>query len=189
MTGGTDKSIPGGTYGEEKAGSQDPTRVSLTITGNIQPGDTCTVRAVAAREKGERLIISEVSAAGKSDWIQLYNAGTTDLDLGRYCLSDDPEDLRKFRLPAENLEPGETCRINGHRNESGMALCLCNFNLTADETLFLTPDEGSGLAGDSVRIPRMSRGNAYGRKDNGSTWLWFDRAREVVELWTEDEMQ
>lgn len=70
-----------------------------------------------------------------------------------------------------------------------MALCLCNFNLTADETLFLTPDEGSGLAGDSVRIPRMSRGNAYGRKDNGSTWLWFDRAREVVELWTEDEMQ
>ena len=144
---------------------------------------------MAAREKGERLIISEVSAAGKSDWIQLYNAGTTDLDLGRYCLSDDPEDLRKFRLPAENLEPGETCRINGHRNESGMALCLCNFNLTADETLFLTPDEGSGLAGDSVRIPRMSRGNAYGRKDNGSTWLWFDRAREVVELWTEDEMQ
>ena len=189
IPGGTDKSIPGGTYGEEKAGSKDPTRVSLTITGNIQPGDTCTVRAVAAREKGERLIISEVSAAGKSDWIQLYNAGTTDLDLGRYCLSDDPEDLRKFRLPAENLEPGETCRINGHRNESGMALCLCNFNLTADETLFLTPDEGSGLAGDSVRIPRMSRGNAYGRKDNGSTWLWFDRAREVVELWTEDEMQ
>ena len=189
IPGGTEKSIPGGTDGEEKDSSQDPTKVSLTVTGNIQPGDTCTVRAVAAREKGERLIISEVSAAGKSDWIQLYNAGTTDLDLGRYCLSDDPEDLRKFRLPAENLEPGETCRINGHRNESGMALCLCNFNLTADETLFLTPDEGSGLAGDSVRIPRMSRGNAYGRKDNGSTWLWFDRAREVVELWTEDGMQ
>ena len=52
-----------------------------------------------------------------------------------------------------------------------------------------SPDDGSGLTDDPVRIPGMSRGSSYGRKDNGSTWLWFDRAREVVELWTEDEMQ
>ena len=182
------KYLPEDETEEEKNSGQTPSKVSLTLTGKIQPGDTCTVRAVAAREKGERLIISEVSSAGKSDWIQLYNAGTKGLDLGKYCLSDDPEDLRKFRLPSQNLAPGETCRINGHRNESGMALCVCNFNLTADETLFLTPDDGSGLTGDSVRIPRMSRGSSYGRKDNGSTWLWFDRTREVVEAWMEDEM-
>ena len=46
-----------------------------------------------------------------------------------------------------------------------------------------SPDDGSGLTGDSVRIPRMSRGSSYGRKDNGSTWLWFDRTREVIEAW------
>lgn len=168
---------------------RNPEKSELTITGNMQPGDICSVRAVAVREKGERLIISEVSAAGANDWILLYNAGTTDLSLGKYCLSDDPEDIRKFRLPAENLQPGESCRINGQKNESGMALCLCNFSLSADETLTLTPDEGSGLKGDAVRIPRMSRGSTYGRKDNGSTWLWFDRAREVEEAWTEDELQ
>lgn len=173
---------------EEKDSRQNPSRVNLTIRGNIQPGDSCTVRAVAAREDGERLIISEVSAAGESDWILLYNAGTTDLNLAKYCLSDDPDDLRKFRLPSENLAPGEACRINGRRNEGGMALCVCNFNLTADETLTLTPDERSGLTGDSVRIPRMSRGSTYGRKDNGNSWLWFDRTGEVEEDWLEDEL-
>ena len=129
------------------------------------------------REKGERLIISQVSTAGKNDWIILYNAGSSDLDTGRYCISDDPDDPQKFRLPPSELEPGEICRINGHRNENGSALCLCNFNLSQGETLTLTPDAGSGLTGDSVSIPRMSRGCSYGRRDNGNTWCWFNPDR------------
>lgn len=52
-----------------------------------------------------------------------------------------------------------------------------------------SPDDGSGLTGDPVRIPGMSRGSSYGRKDNGSTWLWFDHTREVIEALGEDEMQ
>ena len=169
----TDEPGTGDKDKEGKESSHTSSKAELTITGNLEPGDTCVVQAVAVREEGERLIISEVSAAGKSDWFLLYNAGTTDINLGKYCLSDDPGDLRKFRLPTEILEPGDTCRINGHRNESGMALCVCNFNLAADEILTLTPDEGYGLKGDSVRIPRMSRASSYGRKDNGNTWVWF----------------
>jgi len=152
-------------------------RICLQLNGKLSGGETCQVRAAAVREKGERLIISQVSTAGKNDWIILYNAGSSDLDTGRYCISDDPDDPQKFRLPPSELEPGETCRINGHRNENGSALCLCNFNLSQGETLTLTPDAGSGLPGDSVRIPRMSRGCSYGRRDNGNTWCWFNPAR------------
>ena len=152
-------------------------RICLQLNGKLSGGETCQVRAAAVREKGERLIISQVSTAGKNDWIILYNAGSSDLDTGRYCISDDPDDPQKFRLPPSELEPGETCRINGHRNENGSALCLCNFNLSQDETLTLTPDAGSGLTGDSVRIPRMSRGCSYGRRDNGNTWCWFNPDR------------
>lgn len=163
---------------EKKAGTD---RVKLQLNGKLSGGKTCSVQAVAVREKKERLIISAVSASGKNDWILLYNAGSAAVDTGRYCLSDDPEDPQKFRLPPSSLEPGEICRINGQRNENGAAMCLCNFNLSQDETLTLTPDEGSGLTGDSVRIPRMSRGYSYGRRDNGNTWCWFNPDTEYGE--------
>ena len=34
-----------------------------------------------------------------NDWIELYNAGETDVFIGNYYLSDDPNDLLKWRLP------------------------------------------------------------------------------------------
>ena len=52
-----------------------------------------------------------------------------------------------------------------------------------------SPDDGSGLTGDPVRILGMSRGSSCGREDKGSTWFWFDWTREVIEALGEDEMQ
>ena len=151
---------------------------TLAIDGETAAGGTCTVRAVAVREEGGCLIISEVSADGDDDWITLCNAGTTDVDLGQYCLSDDSENPQKFRLPAVSLAPGETCRINGKKNDSAGALCACTFSLSDGETLTLTPDEGIGAPGDSLRIPRMAAGCSYGRRDKGNLWCWFDRRQE-----------
>ena len=149
--------------------------LKLTIDTSRLKGDSCSVSAAAVREKGERLIISEVQSAGNSDWIRLYNAGTTEINLGRYCISDDPENLNKYRLPSTMLPPGESCRIDCSDNNTGTALCCCNFNLSRNEVLSLTPDGETKLPGDSIRIPYMSEGWTYGRRDNGSSFCWFDR--------------
>lgn len=147
----------------------------LTINTSRLKSDSCSVRAVAMREKGERLIIAEVQSAGSSDWIRLYNAGTTEIDLGRYCISDDPEKPTKYRLPSAALSPGESCRVDCSSNNTGEALCRCNFNLSRNEILSLTPDEETGLPADTIRVPYMSMGWTYGRRDNGSSFCWFDR--------------
>ncbi len=44
-----------------------------------------------------------------SDWIEIYNPNSTTLDLGGYFLTDDPNALGKFQIPA-----GETLGGNGY---------------------------------------------------------------------------
>ena len=154
----------------------------LTIDGSLLEDGTCTVRAVASKEQGECILIAEISASGSDDWIRLYNAGTTEANLGHYCLSDDPAEPTKFRLPKTILLPGESCRINGSKNESKKeeSLCSCNFMLSKDETLLLTPDKETGLAPDAFCVPYMSRDCTYGRRNNGNVLCWFDHRQEAI---------
>ena len=42
-----------------------------------------------------------------SDWIELHNAGDTDMSLNRWYLTDDADNLRKWRFPEVNLDAGE----------------------------------------------------------------------------------
>ena len=160
--------------GTEVSADQGTEDISLTVDGSKLKDGACSVRAVAVPEAGERLIIAEVSAEGQDDWIRLYNAGTTKVRLGRYCISDESENLQKFRLPSEKLMPGESCLISGSTDSTKDSLCSCGFGLRRGETLYLTPDTGTELTPDSMRIPYMSSNCSYGRKDNGALFRWFD---------------
>src|SRR5262245_54956071 len=40
-----------------------------------------------------------------SDWIELFNGGTTNVNLNGWFLTDSPDNLTKWRLPATNLGP------------------------------------------------------------------------------------
>ena len=44
-----------------------------------------------------------------ADWCELYNAGTTTLNLDGYWLSDDPTNPLRWELPAVKLAPGSIC--------------------------------------------------------------------------------
>ncbi len=43
-----------------------------------------------------------------SDWVELFNTTSQSLDLSDYYLTDDAQDLEKYRLPAVNLDAGGT---------------------------------------------------------------------------------
>ena len=45
----------------------------------------------------------------RSDWIELFNAGDELVDLKGYSLTDDASDPTRWRLPAVQLSPGESC--------------------------------------------------------------------------------
>lgn len=161
----------------DQEGEEPDGAATLIVDGGFLQEKGCTVRAVSVPVEGELFIIDEVSSAGTDDWIRLYNAGTTRVDTGAYCLSDDPDNERMFRLPSTILEPGEYCVVTCSKNTSvdTEILCRCNFSLTRGETLCLTPDEGKDVPADSLRIPYMSAGCTYGRKKSGAIFRWFDK--------------
>jgi hypothetical protein len=69
-----------------------------------------------SQEPGD-LVINELMAANDAtiadeagefdDWLELYNRGTSPVDLAGYFLSDDPADPWAFPLPEDQLGPGE----------------------------------------------------------------------------------
>jgi hypothetical protein len=65
----------------------------------------------------ERVFLTEFMAANTktladrdrqySDWIEIYNTGSTNVNLNGWHLTDDREDLKKWRFPAVLLPPNE----------------------------------------------------------------------------------
>ncbi|MGV3774699.1 MAG: CotH kinase family protein [Verrucomicrobiales bacterium] len=91
-----------------------------------------------------QIIISEFMASNTrtladedgdySDWIELLNLGSTNVNLNGWALTDDPADPRKWRFPATQIAPGENLVVfasNKDRRTVGNPLHT-DFRLSAD---------------------------------------------------------
>ena len=81
-----------------------------------------------------------------SDYIELYNAGDDDMSLNRFYLTDDPQDLQKWRFPDVSLDAGEYLVVfasNKDRNDPAGQLHT-NFRLGANSG-YLALVEPDGL--------------------------------------------
>jgi hypothetical protein len=109
----------------------------------------------------ERVFVTEFMAANTrtlmdrdrqcSDWIEVYNAGASNVNLAGWCLTDDREDLTKWRFPAVNLPPAEFLLVfasGKDRRMSGGELHT-NFKLDAGgEYLALVRPDGATIASE-----------------------------------------
>ena len=74
-----------------------------------------------------------------SDWIEIYNAGERDASLSGYYLSDDPENLLKWQMPAYELKAGEYALIFASGRDSTESEIHAPFKLSKEgEDLFIT---------------------------------------------------
>ena len=74
-----------------------------------------------------------------SDWIEIYNAGERDASLSGYYLSDDPENLLKWQMPAYELKAGEYALIFASGRDSTASEIHAPFKLSKEgEDLFIT---------------------------------------------------
>lgn len=120
-------------------------------------------------EKAQDIVINEVcsnnfSAAcdenGRySDWIELYNAGNTQVSLDGCYLTDDEQNLKKYSLEGIRIFPDAYAVVWLDR-ESGLRI-----SREGDE-LFLT-DALQGAYLDQVVIPALSYNTSYGREKDG----------------------
>lgn len=97
-----------------------------------------------------------------TDWVELYNAGKTTINLSDYCLTDS-SDLGKYPLPDKTLSPGTYFVIllseSGKNLRQGYPSLPFNLSSSGDR-LYLT--KGTAVV-DHMIIPELSGDTAWGR--------------------------
>jgi len=115
--------------------------ILLILLGTKAPGDVLLTEFMASNS--DTGMVDDYGDA--SDWIELYNAGDTTLNLAGWSLTDNAGNLTKWQLPSTNLPPRSYLLVfasNRDRRTPG-AVLHTNFKLDADgEFLALVrPDE------------------------------------------------
>jgi hypothetical protein len=124
----------------------------------------------------DNVLITEFMAANSStiqdeegqysDWIELYNPGTSTVNLDRWCLTDAAGNLTKWRFPAVSLPPYSYLVVfaSGNDRTNAAAPLHTNFKLDADgEYLALVKPDGVTVVSEyGPRFPAQEANVSYG---------------------------
>ncbi|MGC8825314.1 MAG: CotH kinase family protein [Bacteroidales bacterium] len=105
------------------------------------------------------------------NWIELYNAGTTNVRLSDYYLSDDSTNLRKWAIPATTIAAGGFLVIYADGENTGYHT---NFRPDPDGGV-LWLSRFSGKVADRVAYGRQAYNISYGRYPDGSEHFCYFR--------------
>ena len=105
-----------------------------------------------------------------SDWIEIFNSGTTATNIGGWFLTDSATDLTKWRFPATNMAPNGFLIVfasGKNRTNSGAPL-HANFSLNAaGEYLALVKPDGVSIASEFAPLfPPQYPNISYGIGQN-----------------------
>ena len=138
-------------WGQWASGRQTrrPGRMRRTGLESLEPRQVLDAMPVISEvlASNDRVINDE--DGDDSDFIELYNAGDSDMSLNRWYLTDNPGDLQKWRFPDVSLNAGEYRVVfasNKDRNDPAGQLHT-NFQLAAGgEYLALVQPDGQTIA-------------------------------------------
>lgn len=108
------------------------------------------------------------AAYGSPDWIEIYNAGSSPVNLSGYGLSDNMRDFHKYTFPDVVLAPGAYLLLyatddNGQEGSADRT----GFGLSkSGDFLFLT-DAYYGLV-QQMEVPQLITDVSYARRENGT---------------------
>ena len=84
----------------------------------------------------ELMASNQVTAADEAgefeDWIELYNTGTTAVDISGWYITDNPDNLDKWAFPAGTIIAPNTYLILWADEDSAQGLLHANFKLAAE---------------------------------------------------------
>jgi hypothetical protein len=123
------------------------------------------------------VVINEVVSANKTsakdqdnefdDWIELYNTSSKDIDISRWILTDNPDNLDKYRIPKGTILKANNYLIIWADEDGKQQGYHANFKLSADgEPLLLLDSTAKQI--DMVVIPALADDEAYARIPNGT---------------------
>lgn len=141
---------------------------------------------LARRSSPYRLLINEVMAstgrteiAGRyssDDWIEIYNAGDTAVNLKGFSLADELDSQSPWFFPDISLAPAEYMLVwaSGRPRDTRGRNLHTHFGISRDgEALVLADPQGAVV--DAIRIPPAFRDISFGRRaTNSRTWIFFE---------------
>jgi hypothetical protein len=139
---------------------------------------------IAPQSLAQDVVINEVVSSNGTtiadedgdfeDWVELYNAGSTAVNLEGFYLSDDESNPQRWAFPVVTLQPGAFLLVwaSGKDRTSGIELHT-NFSIAqAGEVLILSAPDGSIV--DEVAPTFIPRDRSYGRSPDGADdWVFF----------------
>ncbi|MCQ2253135.1 MAG: CotH kinase family protein [Bacteroidales bacterium] len=127
-----------------------------------------------------QIMINEFCAANDTvsigghyaDWVELYNAGSSNENLRRYALSDNPKNPTKYVIDSDIIIPAGSTRLilcNGLGTGANASFKLSG---TGGEHIVLSNPEGKII--DDIAIKPLRKDYSYGRiYDGASEWAVF----------------
>lgn len=162
----TDEAMGGDLNNDGRVNAADLTVLKRSLLGGGSPDGAASLK------------INEVCATNKTalkaadgtspDWIELYNAGDSAIDLSGIGVSDGDKNRYKFKFPdGASLAADSYCIIFcDDRDDTGSEKHAAFKISAAGETIYLTAADGTEL--DTVALPELDADVTYGRYTNGS---------------------
>lgn len=131
----------------------------------------------SARDTESALRISEVMSDTDDvsvDWIEIENAGETEISLYGYALVNAAEPKKAFVFPSRTIAPGEYLVVlaDGTNTAERNGSFHAPFRLSSgSETIYLLNKSGSTI--DCVDVPGLGRDQVYCRDESGEWTLSY----------------
>jgi len=127
-----------------------------------------------ATSHGQSLVLNEFVAVNEtglkdedgdaSDWVEIYNRGTTPASLAGWSLSDDPSDLRKWRFPEIVVGPNAYMIVfaSGKDRAVAGAPLHASFRLNGDGDSLILLDAAGVIVHQYAPFPRQRADISHG---------------------------
>lgn len=141
------------------------------------PRDPSSTITLQVSKPTKQLLINELMADNETtisdesgafeDWVELYNPGTSTVQLSNYFLSDDLQNPGKWALPDTSMAPGNYLLIwTDNDAEEGPLHSSFALSKHGEEVGLFYKDVLSWIPIDSVRFPALGPDQSFGRPAN-----------------------
>jgi len=140
---------------------------------------------LSTKKISAQVVINEFSCANMSatvdnfgaysDWVELYNAGSTTVSLTGYHMSDNVNNTTKWAFPSGSIAPGGFLRVmcSGRNLVSGIWYHT-NYKMTQCKPEEIVFADAAGNILDSITLKRNQTNHSWGRTtDGGPVWSVF----------------
>ena len=137
------------------------------FTKNLEKYAALSINEICASNHASYL----ASDGSSPDWLELYNAGDTALDLSGCGLSDQEKDLFRFVFPSGTIIPADSYLLIFCDDSGNSAGLHTPFKLSASgETVYLSSPQKTLI--DSAAFPELDTDITYAKMPDGSgAWM------------------